>query len=121
MSDKEKRKKYVTLEDLDPDIKEKMTNLRIKEIALLEQSGYKKWKKEFVISYLFYCLIYYKKFISPLTEISNKYIFFLLAPAFPLGFLLLKKNMSMDIYTEYFNTHKELNKMISVNLKKKKT
>jgi hypothetical protein len=116
---KERRKKYVDLKDLPQDIKTIIDEQKQKEADLLQQSGYKKLKFEFLSVYMSYSTLFFYFQIKPIGVINNKHLAALVIPIIPIGYLLIKKNLNVEKYSEYRKAHLEMNKLISKYIYKK--
>ena len=120
MSSHKRSKKDIN--NLSPELKEELVNLRIKEKELLDNSGYLKWRRMYVTTYLSYAGIYfvyfmYNKVNKPQGSLNLKNMIGLFIPSIPIGTLLMMKYVNHDIYKDYYKTHIELNRFIKLNLK----
>lgn len=118
---KHRNKKIERFSNLSNEMKEKINVLRKKEEDLLDKSGYNKWKREFIFSYLSYSVITFLslKFYAKIKQFNNIHLMLLFTPSFPLGLFLIKKNVDIPTYKEYYNTHIELNRIINIHINNK--
>ncbi len=120
MSSHKRTKKDIN--NLTPELKEELVNLRKKEKELLDNSGYLKWRTMYISIYLSYAGIYFIYFIynkknKTLGALNLRNMLGLFLPSIPIGTILMMNYVNHDIYKEYYKTHIELNRFIKLNLK----
>lgn len=110
-------KKATKWDDIEEERRNKLTELRTKELELLEQSGSNKIKQYFYVGYGGYSIlllgfIRYKKL-----KLSNTTFAMMVGPIIPYLFCLNRLFGDVEKYKEYFQVRAELNQLIKKSSK----
>jgi hypothetical protein len=108
------KKKAKTWEEVDPQIKDEIAELRQKEIEYKEKSGYVKWVKYFCVGSVTYSFLYYQIYFKRRSAgvLNLSILFQLFSPIVLYGYGLMKVLYDKDAFKEYYLTHLELNRVI---------
>jgi len=110
-------KKASKWEDIEEERRNKLIDLRKREINLLEESGSNKIKNFFFSGYASYSILLLALIKFRNKKLNNKTLALMIGPIAPYLFLLTKVFGNIDKYREYFEVREELNKLLKKSSK----
>ena len=110
-------KKVTKWEDLDEERRNKLTELRTKELELLEHSGSNKIIKYFYVGYGSYSIFLLAYIKLKHKKLNNASLVLMVGPIIPYLFCLTKLFGNVEKYKEYFQVRAELNQTIKKSSK----
>jgi len=110
-------KKASKWEDIEEDRRNKLSELRKKEIELLEQSGSNKINKFFYIGYGSYSIFLLAFIKLKQKKLNRGALALMIGPIIPYLFCLTKFYGDIDKYKEYFKVRADLNQLIKKSSK----
>lgn len=110
-------KKSSKWEDIEEDRRNKLTELRTKELNLLEQSGSNKIKQNFYVGYGSYSVFLLAFLKLKQKKLNNATFALMVGPIIPYLFCLTKLFGNVEKYKEYFQVRAELNQLLKKSSK----